>query len=171
MHDLRVGRQMCIEWLSSAILEELRFGSRRNFQRPNLPVEASFWLPNPAPKSWTFGSGGEFRPPKVPPNMHEFRLWRDFRPPNLPPKVPCPAISCMFSCDYSMMFFDADRYRAHTLRRSSIGFRRCGRAAKKHAYGCEKSQEPFHFQFLRVIKITNSFILYHVYTLSVNTAA
>ena len=57
-------------------LEELRFGSRRNFQRPNLPVEASFWLPNPAPESWTFGSGGEFRLPKVPPNMHEFRLWK-----------------------------------------------------------------------------------------------
>ena len=26
------------------------------------------------PRKWTFGSGRDFRPPKVPPNMHEFRL-------------------------------------------------------------------------------------------------
>ena len=31
----------------------------------------------PCPRKWTFGSGREFRPPKVPPNMHEFRLWRE----------------------------------------------------------------------------------------------
>ena len=31
----------------------------------------------PCPRKWTFGSGRDFRPPKVPPNMHEFRLWRE----------------------------------------------------------------------------------------------
>ena len=29
------------------------------------------------PQKWTFVSGGDFWPPKVPPNMHEFRLWRE----------------------------------------------------------------------------------------------
>ena len=94
-------------------LEELRFGSRRNFQRPNLPVEASFWLPNPAPESglsalegsfgrrrccqicMSFISGGNLRPSKVLPKVHDFRLWRAFRPLNLPPKVPCSALLCM----------------------------------------------------------------------------
>ena len=34
----------------------------------------SFRLPKLAPESWSFGSVRDFRPPKVPPNMHEFRL-------------------------------------------------------------------------------------------------
>ena len=35
----------------------------------------------------SFVSRRDFRPPKLPPNMHEFRLWRDFRQPKVPPKV------------------------------------------------------------------------------------
>ena len=80
------------------------------------------WLPNPAPESglsalegsfgrrrcrrtcMSFVSGGNLRPPKVPPKVHDFRLWRDFRPPNLPPKVPCSAFLCMF-CMIVLRFF------------------------------------------------------------------
>ena len=36
--------------------------------------EASLSAAEACPRKRTFVSGGQFRPPKVPPNMHEFRL-------------------------------------------------------------------------------------------------
>ena len=113
MHVGRVGRQMCIKEPSFCPLAETRFGSRRHFRPPNMAGEAGLSAAEVAPEkrlsslSGTFGrrrcrrtcmsfaSVWEFRPPKVPPNLPDFRLWRDFRPPNLPPKVPCPAFLCM----------------------------------------------------------------------------
>ena len=83
---------LCMNW----VLEELRFGRRSEFRPPN-----ALWrwlrLPKAASGSWTFGSVMHIRPPKVPPNMHEFRLWREVRPPKVPPKLSCPAFLCMLN--------------------------------------------------------------------------
>ena len=46
----------------------------KDFRPPNMAGEAAFWLPKLAPERETFVSVWQFRPPKVPPNMHEFRL-------------------------------------------------------------------------------------------------
>ena len=109
------GSQVSALWQKPGSAAEGTFGRRTS-------LGGSFRLPKPAPERglsslegsfgrrkcrqtcMSFVSVWEFRPPKVPPNLPDFRLWRDFRPPNLPPKVPCPAISCMFSCDVSGYF-------------------------------------------------------------------
>ena len=68
----------------------------KDFRSPNMAGEASLSAAEACPRKETFVSVWDFRPPKVPPKVPDFRLWRDFRPPNLPPKVPCPAFLCMF---------------------------------------------------------------------------
>ena len=64
---MHVGAEFLPLWRNSGSAAEGTFGRRTRLWRQPSAAEA-------CPRKRTFVSGGQFWPPKVPPNMHEFRL-------------------------------------------------------------------------------------------------
>ena len=104
-------------WRTQLRPPKWRFGRRT-------PCGGSFGCLRLPPKEWTFGSVMHIRPPKVPPNMHEFRLWRGHSAAE--PAAECVLSSLLlhelcdsfqrFRGDYGELFKSYSKYVWHLIR-------------------------------------------------------